>query len=220
VTIGRSVHLPWSGREYSIMMPAEFDSLLDQAASDPEQNLPYWAEIWPSGLALADLIEQSPAAFRGRRVIELGCGLGLTATAALRAGALLTVVDYAQAALDLCLLNCRTNANGEPVALAMNWRNAEEVTALASAGRYDVVLAADVLYERRDIDPLLNLIPRLLAPEGVIWLAEPGRPAAAEFLSRVELMGWQRRSMEHRGPWPDESDDGVVVGLHDLRLLY
>lgn len=216
--IERSVHLPWSGRDYTIMMPAEFDSLLDQAADDPEQNLPYWAEIWPSGLALADLIEQSPAAWRGLRVIELGCGLGLTATAALRAGALLTVVDVAQAALDLCLLNCRTNANGAPVVLAMNWRNAKVVAALVSAAPYDVVLAADVLYERRDLDPLLSLIPRLLAPEGAIWLAEPGRPAAAEFLYRVELMGWQRRSMEHRGPWPDASDDGVVVGLNELRL--
>lgn len=216
--IERSVHLPWSGRDYTIMMPAEFDSLLDQAANDPEQNLPYWAEIWPSGLALADLIEQSPTAWRGRRVIELGCGLGLSAIAALSAGALLTVVDYAQAALDLCLLNCGANANGEPAAVAMNWRNAGDVTALARAGPYDVVLAADVVYERRDIDPLLNLIPRLLAREGVIWLVEPGRPAAAELLSRVELIGWERRSMEHRGPWPDASDDGVVVGLHELRL--
>lgn len=216
--VERTVHLPWSGRTYAITMPAEFDSLLDQVVDDPEQNLPYWAEIWPSGLALADLIEQTPDLCRGRRVIELGCGLGLTAIAALRAGAELTVIDYAQAALELCLRNCRANADDEPTAMAMNWRNDEKTAALTVAGGFEVVLAADVLYERRDIDPLLSLIPRVLRPGGVIWLAEPGRPVAAEFLARAELMGWERRSMAHRGPWPDKSDDGVVVGLHELRL--
>lgn len=216
--VERSVHLPWSERDYAITMPAEFDSLLDQVVDDPEQNLPYWAEIWPSGLALADMIEQSPAPWRGLRVVELGCGLGLTAIAALRAGAVLSVVDYARAALDLCRRNCRANADSEPAALAMNWRNAEEVAMLVARGRYEVVLAADVLYERRDIEPLMRLLPRVLEPGGVVWLAEPGRPVAAEFLTGTELMGGQRRSLEHRGPWPDSSDDGVVVGLHELRL--
>lgn len=216
--IERAVHLSWSGRDYAITMPAEFDSLLDQVVDDPEQNLPYWAEIWPSGLALADLIEQSPAFCRGRQVVELGCGLGLTAIAALRAGAMLTVTDYAHAALGLCERNCRANADCVPNAIAMNWRNDEETAALVTAARYEVVLAADVLYERRDIEPLLSLIPRVLEPGGVVWLAEPGRPVAAEFLVRADLLGWTRQSIDHRGPWPDESDGGVVVGLHELRL--
>lgn len=217
-TIERSVQLPWTGRNYAITMPSEFDSLLDQVADDPEQNLPYWAEIWPSGIALADLIEQTPDFCQGQRVIEVGCGLGLTAIAALRAGAELTVIDYAQAALDLCRRNCRGNADREPTALPMNWRTAEQTAALTVEGEFEVVLAADVLYERRDIDPLLSLIPRVIETGGVVWLAEPGRPVAAEFLVRVDLLGWERRSLEHRGPWPDEADTGVVVGLHELRL--
>ncbi len=213
-----TVRLPWSGRAYSITRPSDIDGLLDLAADDPEQHLPYWAELWPSGIALADGIERNPELVRGQRVFELGCGLGVTAIAAIRAGALLTVSDYAEAALDLCQVNCRANAAAVPRMIAMNWRNRDEIATLASSGQVPVVLAADVLYERRDIGPLIDVIRQLLAPGGVFWVAEPGRPVAAEFLSRADDLGWQRKSQRHPGPWPDAADEGVVVGLHELRL--
>ena len=72
--------LPESGTELHIAMPSDFDVLLDAAAGDPEQNLPYWAEIWPSGIALADAILDDPELVRGKRVIEIGSGLGVTAS--------------------------------------------------------------------------------------------------------------------------------------------
>jgi predicted nicotinamide N-methyase len=215
--IQREVVLPWTGRAYAITMPDDIDSLLDLVADDPEQNLPYWAELWPSGLALADLIEQSPELVRGQRVLELGCGLGLTAIAALGAGAALTVSDYALAAIELCRHNCETNAGALPEAMTMNWRNVAETRAAVGDRRFPVLLAADVLYERRDIVPLLVLVDELIEPGGAFWLAEPGRPVAAEFLALAAARGWRRRSRQHLGPWPDAADAGVVVGLHELR---
>jgi predicted nicotinamide N-methyase len=217
-TIIRQVRLPWVGREYAVRQPPDIDPLLDLVVNDPEQNLPYWAEIWPSGLALADLIEREPGIVAGRTTLELGCGLGLTAIAALRAGASLTATDYSGTALDLCLQNCEANAGKRPTCLVLNWRDRTAARQVAAAGRFLVVVAADVLYERRDIEPLLALIPAVLASGGVFWLAEPGRPVAAEFLVRAEALGWQRRSLSHPGPWPDDADAGVVVGLHELRL--
>jgi predicted nicotinamide N-methyase len=198
-------------------MPEAIDPLLDLAADDPEQNLPYWAELWPSGIALADLIERIPQIVRGQRTFELGCGLGVTAIAALRAGAVLTVGDYSEEALELCRLNCDSNADAVPVAVTINWRCSAKAQVPALVGRFPVVLAADVLYERRDIEPMVSAISELLEPGGVIWLAEPGRPVAAEFLARLETLGWRRRSRRHVGPWPDPSDAGVVVALHELR---
>ncbi len=85
--------LPWSGAVYHILRPTDTDRLLDRAAADPEQNLPYWAELWPSGIAIADAIVARPELFRDRRVLELGSGLGVTAVAALGAGAALIVAD-------------------------------------------------------------------------------------------------------------------------------
>ena len=211
--------LPLSGQPNYMLRPTDMDRLVDRVAYDPEQNLPYWAEIWPSGIALADAITERPGTVRGRRVLEVGAGLGVTAIAALRADAALTVADYASDALAFCRHNALRNAGREPRTLQLNWRRPEPALFdLAGAG-FPVVLAADLLYETRDVDPLLVLLNRVVAPDGLLWLAEPGRAVACRFLEAASAAGWQAESDTHPGPWPDPKDAGVVVGLHRLRRL-
>jgi hypothetical protein len=82
---------------------------------------------------------------------------------------------------------------------------------------YPVVLAADVLYERRDIAPLLNLIEKIVAPDGMLWLAEPGRAPAATFLEEASRRGWISSAEHWHGPWPDPGDEGVIARVHQLR---
>jgi predicted nicotinamide N-methyase len=132
--------------------------------------MPYWAELWPAGLALAAAL---PERLDDMRVVELGCGIGVPSLVAAARGAAVTAVDWAPEAIDLL----RRNAVRNGITLAAkvaDWR--------AFAGRFDLALAADVLYEARNVEPLLELLPRL-AP--VVLLAEPGRPHAAAFLERA-----------------------------------
>jgi predicted nicotinamide N-methyase len=201
-----------------ISRPVDYDRLIDDAAADPEQNLPYWAELWPSGVALAAKIARGPEMVRGRRVLELGCGLGVTAIAALRAGADLLVTDYSPEALALCALNALDQARMLPKTLRVNWRDPSS-TLHVSWKAFPVVLAADVLYERRDVEPLLALVDRVVAPGGQLWLAEPGRPPAAQFLEAMLAGGWIAESDQCSGPWPDPEDNRkvVVVTTHRLR---
>ncbi|MEX2314635.1 MAG: 50S ribosomal protein L11 methyltransferase, partial [Thermomicrobiales bacterium] len=114
--------LPESGVVYRVTRPTDVDGLIDAMADDPEEVLPHWAEVWPSGIALADAVLAATEAVRGKRVMELGCGLGVTAIAALQAGADLTVTDYATGALAICRENARENAGREPVTVQLNWR--------------------------------------------------------------------------------------------------
>jgi predicted nicotinamide N-methyase len=202
----------------TISRPVGVDRLIDDAAADPEQNLPYWAELWPSGVALAAKIAREPAMVRGRRVLELGCGLGVTAIAALRAGANLLVTDYSPEALALCSLNALEQTGAQPRTLRVNWRDPGPKLHDSGDG-FPVVLAADVLYERRDVAPLLALIDQIVAPEGELWLAEPGRPPAARFLEAIGARGWSDESERCFGPWPDPEDNrkGIVVTIHRLR---
>ncbi|MGI9253490.1 MAG: class I SAM-dependent methyltransferase, partial [Thermomicrobiales bacterium] len=209
------VLLPWSGITLSITRPIDIDALLDQVENDPEQNLPYWAELWPSGIALADAIVCEPGMVSGQNVLEIGCGLGATAVAAMRAGARLLAADYFQDALSACLANCSANGVPKPASLAFNWRAADN--AIPADHQWPVILAADVLYEKRDIEPLLGFLDQCLAPDGVFWLAEPGRPPAAAWLDAAQTLGWSVESASHAGPWPDPKDEGVVVGLHKVR---
>lgn len=212
-----SVVLPWSGRRLTVLRPTDLDDLLDRAADDPEQHLPYWAEVWPSGIALADAILGEPELIAGRRVLELGCGLGVTATAALLAGANLLAADYSAAALLLCRYNAVRNAGREPETALVNWRAPLPGRLDRAPDGWSVVLAADVLYESRDVEPLLAVLGRLVAPGGLLWLAEPGRPPARRFREAARSAGWEETSVSHAGPWPDPADEGVVVGVHRLR---
>ena len=211
------IALPRSGRSYRILRPPDMDRLLDRAASDPEQNMPYWAEIWPSGIALADAIARSPERVRGRRVLELGSGLGVTAVAALEAEAELTVADYSAEALLLCRYNTLRNVGREPEAIRLNWRRLGDELFARVGGGFPVVLAADLLYEQRDVEPLLALVDRVVAPDGLLWLAEPGRPVAQRFLATARDAGWRGPTDTHPGPWPDPKVEGIEVGIHELR---
>jgi predicted nicotinamide N-methyase len=213
------VDLPGTDVRLTIRRPKDFDRLLELAAPDPEQNLPYWAELWPSGIALAAKIVREPGTMRGQRVLELGSGLGVTAIAALGAGADLLVTDYAPEALALCALNTLDQAGIEPAAMRLNWRDPSVQFFELVGDGFPIVLAADVLYEKRDVEPLLGLVNRIVAPSGELWLAEPGRAPAARFVEAIVDQGWQQQSERCSGPWPDPEDNhkDVVVTIHVLR---
>jgi predicted nicotinamide N-methyase len=84
----------------------------------------------------------------------------------------------------------------------------DEPAALVERGPWDLVLAADVLYGQRNVDELRTLLPRLVAADGAVWIADPRRPLAPEFLAAARE-GW--RSVE-TSPTRDPE-----VALHRLR---
>lgn len=208
------VSIPGTGISVEVTRPADIDILLDLSEMDPEQNLPYWAEIWPSGVALAAAISRQPDRVAGQRVLELGCGLGITAALAIAAGAHLTATDYAAESLTLTRITTLRHSGQEPESLhQLNWRS-DSVSQLVTAGRFPVVLAADVLYERRDVEPLIDAMDVLLDEDGLLWLADPQREPADMLLDRLVAMGWHVESTRWPGPWPDPNDAGVVVRTH------
>jgi predicted nicotinamide N-methyase len=107
------------------------------------------------------------------RVVELGCGLGVPALVAAARGGAVTALDWAEDAVALLRANAARNGVRLEVVHA-DWRG--------FAGAYDLALGADLLYEARNAEALLALLPRL-APE--VLLAEPGRPHAGEFFRQA-----------------------------------
>lgn len=169
--------VPVAGRDLRLLRPRDADALLEDAAFEHEEYLPYWAELWPSSLALARAV--GVRALHGARTLELGCGLGLPAIAAALAGGRVLASDWAPDAVAMAARNAERN--GAPVeTLVCSWT---VPGALVARGPWQLVLASDVLYEARNGEALLPLLPRLLAPRGEVWLADPGRPAAAGFLA-------------------------------------
>src|SRR5438876_2864610 len=81
----------------SVLRPRSAEALLDEEAFKREEFLPYWAEVWSSGLALAGTVATRHLA--GTRVLELGCGLGLPSLAAAFGGADVLATDWSPDAI-------------------------------------------------------------------------------------------------------------------------
>ena len=193
--VSHSIELP--GGELRVLQPEEAAELPDSGPVEWAPIAPYWAVLWRSGVALAH--EVDGLELRSRRVVELGCGLGVPSLAAARGGAAVLATDASAEALALVARNAE--ANGVQIETALvDWEHADEIV---RRGRFDLVLAADVLYERTAVAALVSLLPRL-APEA--WIADPGRPAAEAFLEQVS-----RR-------WRVDTRVRGVVSMHRLRL--
>lgn len=157
-----------------IARPRDAEALIDEDEfARRDEFLPYWAELWPSGLALARAVEMLPLG--GARVLELGCGLGLPSFAAAIGGARVLATDWAPDAIALLGENARRNELGLRVEI-VDW---DEPEPLLREAPWDLVLAADVLYERRNAERLLELLPALSRE---VLLADPSRPHAQLFL--------------------------------------
>jgi predicted nicotinamide N-methyase len=167
-----------AGRRLTLLRPPSADELIDEEGFDPDEFLPYWAELWPSGVALARVVESLDLG--GRRVVELGAGLGLPSLAAALGGADVLATDWAEDAV--ALLSANAERNG--IALRVERVRWDEPEPIVRDAPWDVVLGADLLYEARNAAQLLALLPRL---GGDVLLAEPGRPFAASFLANWEV---------------------------------
>jgi predicted nicotinamide N-methyase len=167
------------GLSLSILRPHQADALLSEEAFEHEEFLPYWAELWPSGLALARVVRRRDV--DGLRVLELGCGLAVPSIVAALGGAQVLATDWSPEALEVAAANAERNSADVEVEL-VSWSDSAR---LEREAPWDLVLGADLLYEQRNVDQLLALLPSL---GGEILLAEPGRPPSVRFFDEVELV--------------------------------
>lgn len=174
-------------RPIEVLHPANAEELLDEEAFQRDERLPYWADLWPSSIVLAERIAVMPgASAEGERrgtLLELGCGLGLVAIAGVLAGFNVLATDYYKEALDFA----RVNAWRSGTTLRtrhLDWRAPPD-----DLGRFDVVAAADVLYEPRYAPLVAAALASYLAPGGMALIADPGRLAVPAFLNECEGRG-------------------------------
>lgn len=177
------------------------EMLYEQNFDAREEYPPYWAELWPSSVALARAVAATN--LNGARVVELGCGLGLPSIAAALGGAQVLATDRSADALGFTTYNAGLNGATIEVGVC-SWAHPELVSSRAP---WDLVLAADVLYLHSGLADLDDLLPRLVGGTGQVWLAEPGRPPAAAFLESCTR--WATISRHH------SADPGATV--HRLR---
>ncbi len=174
------------GKFYYLAHPDSAEALIDEEEFDLDERLPYWAVIWSSATALARYIAERNLS--GKRVIELGCGVGLPSVVALDRGAEVTATDHYEIAMEFARQNAKTNTRRELATAHLDWHSPTVV----GSGRFDLVLAADVLYEERNVPALAALIPSLLAPGGEALISTPRRRDTPRFREMMFAKGFTR----------------------------
>ncbi|HZZ73979.1 MAG TPA: 50S ribosomal protein L11 methyltransferase [Pirellulales bacterium] len=168
--------------------PRDPDAFLD----DPDVNseharsgyMPYWGYIWPAAWDMAqEIVEYSWPAI-GRDALEIGAGVGLIGLAALAAGLKVTFSDYDPQAVAAALYNARQNGWAEAVGLVLDWRQPLN-------RKFPLVFGGDVIYERANHQPILNLLDAMLADDGACWLADPGRGRTEAFVMLACRRGYR-----------------------------
>jgi predicted nicotinamide N-methyase len=197
-TVTESITL--AGRTYSFTRIADPNRVLDQVAAEEDRlekvhgrrkdgdylHLPYWAELWDSAYAMGQLLLDR-FAYREFSVLDLGCGMGFTGMVAASLEHRVCFADLEPDALLFAQLNAmpfgsRTRAR------QTDWRRDQ------LGERFDVILGADILYERKQWEYLERFWQSHLAENGRVLLGEPGRKTGDDFPAWIEKLGWKLSS--------------------------
>jgi predicted nicotinamide N-methyase len=209
--------VPLAGGAVVIEKPRDPDDLISEADFVRDERLPYWADLWPSAIMLAEFVEREHRApGPGLRAIELGCGLGLVTIAAQRAGYTVTATDYYDDAVLFAARNAHRATGTIPPVRMVDWRALPD-----DLGAFDLVLAADVLYEREYGPLMASVIQRLLAPGGHALVSDQGRLALGAFLEACVMRGLRTAEVFRTSrPGHGATSQGAThtLTIHEVRL--
>lgn len=177
---------------------------------------PLWAYVWPAGLVLAELVatELAPQLV-GKKLLELGCGLGVVGLSAAKAGALATLSDREPGALEQALAIAAENGLSIET-LLLEWARIPE----SHVGTFEIILASDVMYDPAQLSPMLGAMHALLAPGGRAWLSDPDRADPDNLAASAERAGLElsRFLTVANPPVVPTSDDSHRQPVHVYQL--
>ncbi|MFZ1728872.1 MAG: 50S ribosomal protein L11 methyltransferase [Bacteroidota bacterium] len=206
----RQIELTVGERIYRLTTAEDIEQLIEQITEDEfrkDERLPYWAELWHSAVALAGYIVEAPDRFAGMRVLEIGCGMALPGVVAASIGAHVTCGDFEPLALNVAEVNMLQNVPDNPVDVRlMDFRE-------HPAERWPLILAADVIYEKRFVEPLADFLDHAIEADGSIILAEPNRLIAVPFFEALTARGFRYTRISRSA---DLHDRVVEISIYEI----
>lgn len=156
-----------------------------KAAGICDASWPIFGMVWPSGMILADVMDNYP--FHKLRVLEVGCGLGLASMVSHRQGADITASDYHPVAETFMDENLLLN-HMKPLQFALvDWKKFH-----TTLGKFDLIIGSDVLYEPNHPKLLAGFIDRHAADNSRVIIVDPGRRQRLDFSKRMLANGYSQ----------------------------
>lgn len=217
--VWREVRMPGQSDEgrvaFGLWVIEDPDTVLDLISQEEyeqtDERMPYFAMIWASAESLTVRILAGPS-LTGLHVLDLGCGLGICGLAAAARGAQVTGFDWETRAVEIA----NESAAAQPVLaarcafIAGDWRTPPPM------GPFDLIIGADLLYERRNGPAVAAFLARHLKPGAEAWIADPGRTNAVHFPSVAEGEGLEVLDEEILPP-QEHGTDIVLLRLRRPR---
>lgn len=139
--------------------------------------------VWDAGDALARFLLEYQ--IEDKRILEVGCGIGISSLLLNRRGAQITAMDYHPEAGRFLARNVELNGD-QPIPFVRGDWNDE----LPELAEFDLIVGSDLLYEDEHAVQLADFILRKLAISGVVVIADPGRGFRGRFTKRLEAAGF------------------------------
>ena len=153
-----------------------------------------FGQVWPAGRLLAQAMHRFD--IEGKRIMELGCGIGLASLVLQRRGAEVVATDVHPLAEVFLAYNAALNDLS-----ALHYRQLRWHQPLPALGRFDVIIASDVLYERDHAELIAGVVERHALPIAEVLVTDPGRGNSARFSRLLAAQGFEVDA-EH-GPMDD-----------------
>jgi methyltransferase-like protein 23 len=147
---------------------------------DPNTPFPFWAKLWPSSIALLDVLKAHPHLIQNKHVLEIGAGICLPSLMMADIARSVQISDYDKEAVALIQKNIEYLQLQNAEALQLDWNNVPENL------KVDVVLLSDVNYDPAQFDTLITLIEKFIHQGSTIILSTPQRIMASPFVQKLE----------------------------------
>lgn len=139
--------------------------------------------VWESAQILTQAMESFD--IQGKRILEVGCGIALSSLLLNARHADITATDHHPESGNFLIENVKLNNGNKIPFLRTSWGELHD-----GLGKFDVIIGADLLYEKQHIELLSNFINRHAHQHCEILLVDPGRGNHAAFSKRMIDLGY------------------------------
>ncbi|HIJ78442.1 MAG: protein N-lysine methyltransferase family protein [Desulfobulbaceae bacterium] len=192
-------------KEIQLLQVTDLEPLL--AGKDPfkdVEDFPFWVKLWEAAMVLADLMVTMPPPKKDATLLELGAGLGAPGLAAALNGYQVTISDYEPHILDFERVSAAASGLSGVQFKLIDWLKPPDLP------KFDMIIGAEILFREEFFTPLLTVFKKLLAPDGVIYLAHDiRRKSMPKFLLQAEkeyVIATSKRTMRS-----DDKETVVIV---------
>lgn len=179
----------------------------------------YWNIVWATGLAISRyLVSSAPAAYlQGKRVLVVGCGVGLESIVLAKLGAHVLALDHVSEALRLVEHNCVLNDIAPVDTLNLCLHDPKSIAKLGSHDyEVDVIVGGDVHYEPENAKWVKALLQTVLRPQGRAFFADPFREGVEEFFGGLAATEFQIDTYETEVSWLSERQEIRIYHIEGL----